>query len=305
MLEKGIVGTNRPIGRGVDLGGQFIRLDWHTKKIVDSTKVPCPSGFDISNDRIYVASMSKNNIHVLDRDTLATIHVLSNPYFNDPHSVHQTNKGLLVASTGLDLIMEIDMTGKPLWEWWAIENGYPNNQFGEKRMLTKDVSHTDADYATLYHTTHVNSAIYVDKKENVCFASLFYQGTVISINKSTGETKTLLSGLKNPHAIYQIGANRFMVSDTNGNRVLLFDGEGQIIRELAGNFNWMQDARITSENTFLIADSNNHRIVEIDKKSRIVDEFRYPHEWKIYQVMEEPSSLIESSVCMGLVLLLC
>ncbi|MDC0434926.1 hypothetical protein OAM69_04725 [bacterium] len=56
------------------------------------------------------------------RDFVQQAHLSLN-CFNDVHHVVPTeHKTLLVVSTGLDLVVEIDMTGKIVREWFTIES---------------------------------------------------------------------------------------------------------------------------------------------------------------------------------------
>lgn len=284
LKKFGVYGTKKPIGRQVNLGGLIIRLDWSNKRIAASKKISCPSGFDFKNNLIYVASMRENKIYVLKKE-LKIIDQINNKYFNDIHSVNITKNGLLITSSGLDLILEISPKGKVLWEWWAFNNGYNTTPLGKERKIKKNINSREIDFPTLEQTTHINSAIFSDDREKELIASLFHQGEVVRINKSSGKAKTILNGLKQPHSVYRLGEN-FVVSDTNGKRVIIFNKNGKIINEIFGEFNWIQDCTKLSNGNYLVADSNNNRIVEVNNKGRVIDFYNYDKNYKIYQIKE-------------------
>jgi len=285
LKKKGVCGTNKPIGKQVNLGGLIMKFDWRNKKEVLSKKISCPSGFDFKNNLIYVASMRKNMIYVLNKE-LSVVGRINNKYFNDVHSLNSTKNGFLIASSGLDLVLEIDPNGKILWDWWAIDNGYEITPLNKKRRISKKIDHRKTGYPTLEQTTHINSAIFSDKNEKKIISSLFHQGEVIEIDRTSGKSKTILRGLKQPHSIYKLERN-FIVSDTNNNRIIIFEKNGKILNKIKGEFNWIQDSTQLSSGNYLVADSNNHRIIEINDKGQALDYYNFSKNFKIYQIKEE------------------
>jgi len=285
LKDKGKVGTDKPIGKDVDLGGLLVKFDWGKKRVISTKKIACPSGFDFKNHLIYVNSMRENTIYVLDFDFNAYRRI-DNQYFNDLHSLNSTNRGTIVTSTGLDTILEVDDAGKILFDWWAIDNGFDRDQYGNQRIINRSIDHTNIDYPTLLQTTHINSAIYMDNNEEDILASLFHQGKILKIDAKTKKACVLLDDLTNPHSIYSLNNGEYIISDTQGHRIILFDIHGQIIKELKGDFNWIQDSIRLSNGNFLVADSNNHKILEIDSSGKIMDSHNYSKNWKIYQIKE-------------------
>lgn len=284
LKKKGVYGTNKPIGKQVDLGGLIMKFDWRNKREISSKEISCPSGFDFKNNLIYVASMRKNMIYILGRK-LNIVGCINNKCFNDVHSLNSTKKGFLIISSGLDLILEIDPNGKILWDWWAIDNGYEITPLNKKRRISRKIDHRKTDYPTLKQTTHINSAIFSDKNEKKIISSLFHQGEVIEIDRMSKKTKTILRGLKQPHSIYKLERN-FIVSDTNNKRVIIFEKNGTILNEIKGEFNWIQDCTQLSNGNYLIADSNNNRIIEINNKGKVLDSYGFSKNFKIYQIKE-------------------
>lgn len=285
LKKKGIYGTNKPIGKKANLGGFLEILDWKNKEIIKTKKLSCPSGFIFKGNYLYVASMRKNKIYVLNKNF--KIHRnIKNPLFNDIHDISKIKSNILVSNTGLDCILEINTKGDVVWDWWAIEEGYIENKLSEMREIDKGINHNLIDYPTLQQTTHLNSAISVDKSGNEILCSLFHQGQIIKINKKKNTHKVLLKGLKQPHALRKISQKVFLISDTNKSRIILFDKNGKILQKIKGDFDWIPCSTKLSNNNYLVADSNNNRIVEIDKKGNQVSSYEFDKNYKIYQIEE-------------------
>lgn len=286
LKSKGITGTNKPIGKSVNLGGIFVEIDWNKKKINKGEKLSCPSGFDFLDDKIVVASMRKNEIYFLNNN-LNLLKKISNKLFNDIHHIFITSKKtIFVASTGLDAVVEIDTDGNTIWEWFASEHGYPCDQFGKKRYIDKSIDHRLIDYPTLYQSTHLNSAIQCPRENNIIYVSLFHQGEIIKINKNNGRTKVIYSDLKNCHSL-QIFNQNFYIADTRGKRIIFFNKNFKIKKILKLNINWIQDVCLTTWGTILVADADKNKILEIDfQNNNLISELNYPKEWRIYQMRE-------------------
>jgi hypothetical protein len=114
---------------------------------------------------------------------LGIIHqnVVSSPFFNALHSISRTRSGYLVASTGLDLLLEFNRDGEILWSWWATDHGFESTPTGRRRKLDKSADHRTIKYGTLTQTTHINSA--AELPDGRFLASLFHQGMVIAIDR--------------------------------------------------------------------------------------------------------------------------
>ena len=95
----------------------------------------------------------------------------------------------------------------------------------------------------------------------------------------------MLSGLKQPHALHKVSEG-FLVSDTNGGRLIIFDLDGQIKSTITGDFRWIQDAIMLSNGNYLVADANNHRLVEADHSGAVISVFNYSTGYKVFNVRE-------------------
>src|SRR5579862_4058509 len=110
----------------------ILRLQTDTKKadvVVDyeSGSDCCPAespsilfkSSTLAGDKLYACTQTEILVYQLPEFKL--LHYISLPCFNDVHHVTPTPQGnLLVADTGLDLVLEIDITGNILREWSAI-----------------------------------------------------------------------------------------------------------------------------------------------------------------------------------------
>lgn len=273
----------------LDLGGLILLVDWQNKKILRKKHIKTPTGFDLEKDDIYI-NTSGNSINQLSKN-LVTKKKIVNPLLNDLHSLSVTkNNSLLVSSTGLDAIIEIDRVGNELFSWFATEHGYDIDPKKRKREINKKINHRYKIYPTLKQTTHLNSAIYIGKTRyfpKTIYCSLFHQGEIIAIDKDTKTCKTVLKHLNHPHSIYKIG-KIIIFSDTENNSLVLTDLNFDKIKKvkLAG-FDWIQDASLLKNGNLLICDANNNRIVEFNlKNKKIVNQLHFNKEWRIYQAKQ-------------------
>jgi hypothetical protein len=260
-----------------DYGGcvSLIDPDNFSAGFMAEIKVPIATGmyYDSKEKVLYVNSY--NQIKIVSHGGI--IGSISNRLFNDLHGLAQNKKrNLLVVSTGIDAIVEINpkKPKTPVWIWLATEHGYDTTPSGTKRVIDLRKDYRNVDTCTPQHTTHINSCLELNSGK--ILATLFHQGKLIEINKKTGETKTLLSGLKSPHHIrYYPDKDIFLLSDTRAQRILLLNKNYKIIKILKGNYNWVQDAVLLSDGNIIIADSNNARLVKVNILGKKVGEFKW------------------------------
>lgn len=273
----------------VNLGGKLMMADWGKKEIIKQKDIKTPAGFDISKNKIYVCS-SGNKISILDLN-FKTKYFLSNRYLNDLHSLNLINgKTIVVTSTGLDCILILDEKGNLIWSWFATEEGYDKDPKGRIRVIDKKVDHRYKEYPTLQQTTHLNSAIYVGKTKHfdqTIYCSLFHQGKIIAIDKSSLKHKVILENLKHPHSIYLM-KNKIIISDTENKTTILADKDlNKIKRVKIKGIGWIQDSTLLKNGNLLISDPDNNRVVEFSlKDNKIEGEMFFNKEWRIYQAKE-------------------
>ncbi len=99
------------------------------------------------------------------------VKVISLPVFNDLHYVHPTkNNTLLVVSTGLDAVFEIDLEGNLLNEWSALQNNIWDR-------FDKSVDYRKVE-STKPHESHPNYCFELDGE---IYATRFHQHDAICL----------------------------------------------------------------------------------------------------------------------------
>jgi hypothetical protein len=231
-----------------------------------------------------------DSIHEMDAERGNIQHnVISSPLFNALHSISRTRHGYLVASTGLDLLLELNRKGDLLWSWWATDHGFTHTPNGKLRVLNKDADHRVIQYGTLTQTTHVNSA--AELPDGRILASLFHQGMVIAIDRETGNWQPVLEGLDHPHAIHILDETHFTVADTVHGQALLVrlkeDGtSGEVEQAVDAGTNWLQDCRYDGRyDCWVLVDGEHSRLVLRRGLSgkRTTAQIDLDPEWRLYE----------------------
>ncbi|HZS79131.1 MAG TPA: hypothetical protein VFA41_21145 [Ktedonobacteraceae bacterium] len=228
------------------------------------------------------------SIHEIDTN-LGTIHrdVVSSPLFNALHSISRTRSGYLVASTGLDLLLEFNRDGEILWNWWATDHGFNETPTGKRREIDKSADHRAIRYGTLQQTTHVNSA--AELPDGRVLATLFHQGMVVAIDRQSGAWHPVLEGLDHPHAVRVLDEEHFTVADTVSGRALLvkLSGKGgHVEEEIEAGTSWLQDCRYDGEyNCWVLVDGKHSRVVLRRGRSgeKSLAQFELNPEWRLYE----------------------
>lgn len=270
-----------------DQGGLVCLLD-PTGKSTRTVELSMPAGMAKSNNGVLVAT--PDAVHELGEDLSLLQHdAVSLPSFNLLHSLSRTRRGYLVASTGLDALLEFTREGKLLWDWWAIEHGFTHTPTGELRVLDKTADHRGKKYGTLAQTTHVNSA--AELWDGRILASLFHQGMIIAIDRDRGAWQPVLEGLDHPHSIRIINEDYFTVADTARGRGLLVHLEhdkGKIETAVSVGTTWLQDCFYDSCNDSWIMVDGKHSRVSIHtglSGEHLQSQFDLDPEWRLYEVL--------------------
>ena len=147
-----------------DYVGTYVVYDWDTHEVIWEADwgnmLVTPAGQCFADGYLYMCDLEAGNIFQIDIDghTGELMKRISHPYLNDIHSLERTTRGLLVTSSGTDMIMELDLDGNLLWEWWAADHGYSKTPSGDSRTSGRGQEHRDIYYHTRYQTTHLNCA---------------------------------------------------------------------------------------------------------------------------------------------------
>ena len=244
------------------------------------------AGMVASEKGVFVTAFG--SVHEVDAD-LGSVrqNVVSSPLFNALHSISRTQRGYLVASTGLDLVLEFNRDGEILWSWWATDHGFELTPTGRPRVLDKSADHRTLKYGTLSQTTHVNSV--AELPDGRILASLFHQGRVIIIDRETGTWQTVLEGLDHPHAVRVLDEEHFTVADTVHGKALLVRTNkhgGHVEEEIDASTNWLQDCHYDgTHNCWILVDGKNSRISLRRGRSgeRTFAQFDFDPEWRLYE----------------------
>jgi len=273
-----------------DLGGLLCLIEdlGATRTVLN---LSLAAGIVPSQQGLFVTTF--NSIHEVDAQ-LQTLHprVITSPLFNALHSVSRTRHGYLVASTGLDLLIEFNAAGEILWTWWATDHGFLHTQTGEARELDKTADYSTAKFGTLQQTTHVNSA--AELPDGRILATLFHQGTVIAIDRETGNWTTVLDGLDHPHSVRILDEQHFTVADTVHGKALLVNipsaGKAIVEEEVDAGTNWLQDCSYDARhNVWVLVDGKQTRILlrpgrsngEVARQN--IAQFDLNPEWRLYE----------------------
>ena len=270
------------------LGGIFMVFDWERNEVIWQISIDAVAGFCFHDQLLYLNLMRLDEIVALD-GTGRERQRFSHAHLNNIHTILPSRRGFLLTSSGTDSIIELDRQGKLLYEWYALDHGYTLLSSGQERHLDRSLDQRQHFYATRYHTTHVNSARFLDAQEEYILATLFHQGQVIEIEKRSGKVRTLMSGLNRPHDLrpYRGG---WILSDTGINQTVVLNSDWQVVQRIALDFDWVQSSAPLHDNSIVIADTNHHRLVRVYLNSQgeiqRSEERSFPGDWRIYRVEE-------------------
>jgi hypothetical protein len=224
---------------------------------------------------------------------------ISHPWFNYLHSVDLTPRGtLLLVSAGNDVIMEITVEGDVVWEWVGAEHGYDARADGSPLSFDRETDYRPLRLDTADQAMHVTSATLL--ANGTVLATLFHQGTLIAINRKTGQARDVLSGLRCPHGVHP-REHGLLLSDTLGHRILLLDEEFHVCSAIATGSQWLQDSIASSAGTYLALENVHiqqlpapglmNRITEIDATGAPLRRVDVDPNFRLFTVREVDADL--------------
>lgn len=253
-----------------------------------------------------------NYVELVDMQT-GVKRSLQHPWLRQAHSVQFSKDGrrLLVSSSGFDAVFEFDVaSGKTCWEWFAWDNGLDQSRLGEyyvrtraraaeleaqghKVILVNDPSQHELGIPTRFCPVHINGAFY-DHEENV-LVTLFQQGAAIRVDKATGGTTDIASGLINPHKLHPRSDGGYYVADTRRGELLLLDDDYRVerrisLREAPGEVRsatlteFLQSVSELDDGLFACVDIHRSTLWLIDVNARRYRGIRFPREWSVHDV---------------------
>jgi hypothetical protein len=279
--------------------GIMVVYDWDSKEVIWKSdwgnRLLMPSGYCFADGVIYLNDLEGASIFVIDVDREAgrLLKRISHPYLNDLHSLVRTRRGLLVTCSGNDAILELDLNGNLLWEWWATEHGYTTSPSGKERTSGRELEHRDQYYHTRYQTTHVNTAVMRDETERYVLALLFHQGQLIQIDRSLPvaeqHAEVLLDGLARPHTLERFDGG-WLTCNSLGKELLVLDDELAVAAHIPHDGGWIQACTRLSDGHILVNDVDMSRLVELagDAPFEIIGTTLYDANWRMAELVEVP-----------------
>jgi hypothetical protein len=211
---------------------------------------------------------------------------VSEPWCNYLHSMRPSRAGFIVASTGLDALLELTHRGDVVWQWWATEHGFTESVCGGRRMLDRTAEHRGVKYDTPLHTTHVNSGLELD--DSTVLATLFHQGTLVAIDRADGTSTPLLSDLRRPHAVRRCADGSLTVANTGAGQALHFELDARYHAEIVDSVQldstWLQDAYLARDR-WLLVDGLNARVVHTDRVGNVLQVDQFDRDWRLYEAI--------------------
>jgi hypothetical protein len=285
-----------------DYSGTFVVYDWDTRNIIWQSDwgnvLGNPAGYCFADGFIYMNDFEAGNIFRIgiEPEPGKLLQRISNPYFNDLHSLERTSRGLLAACCGTDLVVEVDLKGNVLWEWWAAEHGYSLTPSGEERQSGRGGEHRNRYYHTRYQATHVNCATVRDfapGKERYILCLLFHQGKLLQIDRSLPpekqEGEVILEGLARPHSLEKIPGGWIFCNSLSKELVLL-DDNLKVTGNIVYDGGWIQDCTRLPNGNVVLNDVDNTVLVEFAPPNwEIVNRTNYPNSWRMGELVVVPT----------------
>ncbi|TXL15453.1 hypothetical protein BMR05_03825 [Methylococcaceae bacterium HT4] len=198
--------------------------------------------------------------------------VIKHPLFSQLRSLRRTKNGLLITSSGIDAILEVDLQGEIIWSWFGTEQGYSTEYGGGERTIDRDFDHRTLCYPGRLQTTHLNSAIVDPYDASKILTILFYQGKVARIDRATLELDIVIEDLNGAHHI-RPHSKGYMLSNSRKGETRIFDRNFKPLNTIAGTsplfpVKWVQDTIELPFGSHLIADCNSFNLRERDQNDR-------------------------------------
>ncbi len=248
----------------------------------------CYAGAGLLGDTLIACN--GNRIEFFD-DMLQRTSELSHPLFNDLHSltVREDSGVFLVASSGIDRILEFEARKNSLvWQWSA---------YGDRRINIRDeATQPIGDLSKLHIPTekqlaHINTASYIDGAGERIGVALFHQGELAALDRNSGATRVVLSGLRNPHGFQRYDSDYFVCADTRANRIIFFDPEQRREnKEITGLARdpenaWIQNVFPLDGELLMVLNTNEREVIAIHVPTMKYARIAHNPDWKIYQIL--------------------
>ncbi len=298
ILPKEVLGPT--VTGSAEFAGTYVVYDWDSRQIIWEAQwgnmLVTPAGHCFADGYMYVADLEAGNIFQVDVDKHPgkLLKRISHPYLNDIHSLERTKRGLLVTASGTDCILELDLDGNLLWDWWAVEHGYSNTPSGKERSPGRGQEHRDIYYHTRFQTTHLNCANIQDPGEDrFVLCLLFHQGQLIRIDRSlpaAGQhAEIVLEGLARPHSLEKV-AEGWIFCNSLSKEMVIIDDDLKVISHIPYDGGWIQDCTRLPNGNILLNDVDKHVLVEFaGPPYEIIDTTPYNQSWRMGELVVVPA----------------
>jgi len=297
--------------RKAGLGG-LVEVKIDGDKIVSTeviSKLKEPRALAIKDSLFALAPEDKV---LLFDDKMASI---ENDWFSYIHTLkfHPTEAKLLVCSSGFDCFYEYDLdTQKVSYEWFSWEHGLnegknadAKSQFltrnetaynklqneGKSALLISDPK--SQSLPTAQRAAFINACDYNDKGDKFIL-TLFHEGKVIEVDRSTGEWIVLMEGLKNPHGAQLIEDNQLLVTNTANESFIIASSDMETeysFQDLKdkpdelSDMSWIQNS-IVHKNLIISVDSNRNSLILTDMENKRYAMIGYDENWAVQDILE-------------------
>jgi hypothetical protein len=263
-------------------GGRVEILDWQTKEVCATAPVSRARGAFIDDSGFVICGYNEISIH---DEELRKQFVVTSPLFCNLQTVSSYGNGYVVASSGIDSILEVSAAFDVSVLWHAPSAGYRRLRDGSPRSVDLAADHRAQYYSTVEQTTHVNGAVHVHARNSVV-ATLFHQGELVEVD-SSGVSRVLADGFSYPHCP-RIRDGVLYFADSRGGGIVecsLADLRPTRCIDLSDHSSWIQSVRwIPQLNSYLVADSNNRRMLQVSEEGTVLDSWHVGRDWRIYDV---------------------
>ncbi|MGA8160211.1 MAG: hypothetical protein WA374_12780 [Acidobacteriaceae bacterium] len=282
-----------------DYAGTFVVYDWERRERIWQSNwgnvLGNPAGYCFADNVIYMNDFEAGNIFRIgiEPEPGKLLQRISHPYFNDLHSLERTRRGLLAACCGTDLVVEVDLAGNILWEWWAAEHGYTVTPSGESRASGRGGEHRNRYYHTRYQSTHVNCATVRDREdERLILCLLFHQGQLLQIDRSLPpgqqDPEVILEGLARPHSLEKT-PDGWIFCNSLSKELVLLDDALHVTGNIPYDGGWIQDCTRLPNGNVVLNDVDNTVLVELAPPNwNIVSRTLYPDTWRMGELVVVP-----------------
>jgi hypothetical protein len=288
----------------------YDRFDWSLAEAKWAFSVVEPYGVDASRNKMALATAK--SVQLINMDT-GEARLCHHPWLNQGHTVEfsANRKRLLVGSSGFDAVFEFDTeSGEVVWQWFAWDHGFDQSKLGHyvvrseakyralaamghEVLLVDDPEKYPFGIPTRQKPAHLNSACY--DSDGRILVTLFHQGGGYVIDRNTGETKEVISGLSNPHKLSRRKRGGYFISDTKGGKLIFLDDKYRPEYEvaLAGTpgvvrspqlSEFLQNTTELREDLFACIDIHRSSLWLIDVKRRRYRGIKFPVEWSVHDV---------------------